>query len=192
VIALIDDECGAPMSHRYARILEKSASPEQIQQDEPKRLAAAPSEAGEARKYALRVLNRTGVTDDSHNSTVELLISELSTNAIRAAQRFGRLCEPGTEPVEDSVLCRPWWTHIIVSDPDPAIPEPIEAVPDYEVLDLDSIEESGRGLGIVAALGAFRWWERLPGGKEAHVVVALPGYTLRPAECLLLKKGITL
>ena len=189
---MVDDERGAPMSPRRARVLEKPPESDQVQRIEPKRLSAAPSEVGEARKYALQVLDLAGVKDGPHGSTVELLVSELTTNAIRAAQRRGSPCEPGEEPVGVSVLCRPWWTHIIVSDPDPNIPEPIKAIPDYETLDLDSIEESGRGLGIVAELGAFRWWKGQPEGKEAHVVIALPGYTLRLAERWLLKKRIIL
>ena len=162
------------------------------------RLVAAPPEVATARACALRVLKTAGVVEEPHIGDVRLLVSELATNGIRAAARCGWPVEPGAEAVEVTVHCRPRWTHIIVSDPDPNIPDTVEAVPDYDALDpgdiddLDEIEESGRGLQIVTVLGAHEWWVPRAGGKEAHAVINRPGHALLAAERQLLQMGVLL
>jgi anti-sigma regulatory factor (Ser/Thr protein kinase) len=149
------------------------------------RLPADPEYVRVARDYAAVTLSRKDVEDIADD--VRLVVSEIVTNAMRAAQRYARV--RGAEwaayerPVSVRVICRPHWAHIIVTDPDPAKPEPEPA---------DCLADSGRGLSIVESVAALMWFVTGDHGKACHVVVTRSGVELTPDEAEMLTKRVIL
>ncbi|MEV6862245.1 ATP-binding protein [Streptosporangium subroseum] len=115
------------------------------------KLPALPSAARFGRRFARRQLRLWEL--DELAEDVELVISELLTNAVRAA-----LSSAG--PLSQVLLrlrLTPAGVHVEVSDPDPTPPAP--AAP-------TDLAEAGRGLALVAALSEEWGYERLAtGGK---------------------------
>ena len=143
-----------------------------------------------ARDHACLVLTEEGIADEDLAEDVRLIVSEVVTNAMRAAERYAR--ERGyrwawyERPVALRVVCRRKWVHILVIDPDPTEPDP---PPDlHELLD----ELGGRGLGIVDHAAALRWFRPNDYGKTAHIVVARTGVMLTPTDVDMLKQRAVL
>ncbi|PPK93809.1 anti-sigma regulatory factor (Ser/Thr protein kinase) [Kineococcus xinjiangensis] len=129
--------------------------------------------AGAARRAARAVLLAWGHTDAATHDVVELVITELVTNAVRhtgSAAEVPRLHLESGEPGSGEDLL------VAVSDG-----SSIRLV----VKELTETEESGRGLGIVAALGSAwgvedweggkRVWVRLPVSTSGSVEVRMAG-----------------
>lgn len=108
--------------------------------------------------------------DDEHTYTITLLVSELLTNALRAAAAVGRW-ETYDRPVKLGVLSTERWVRLSVTDPDP------------NPIDPHARPQNGYGLGIVNSLAALPFWVTYAAdGKTVHVAVAAPGITLTPVE----------
>jgi hypothetical protein len=123
-----------------------------------------------------------GVLDEEHVYDVRVTTSEIVTNAMRVAAEYGvTRGRPWVEyerPVALRVECRPAWTHLFVTDPDPWEPEP----EDRDFLD----EFGGRGLKIVGATGI--WWVTIGTyGKTFHAVVPRAGIQITLEEIEQLK-----
>jgi hypothetical protein len=138
-------------------------------------LPALPSAAFCARRYARTVL-RGWYLDETAACTVELLVSELVTNAVRCCSpSAGR--SPRAEPGDLKrilLTLRYLPRHLIaeVSDPDPNPPILTEADPEAE---------RGRGLMLVDALSTdWNYFRRPSGGKTVFCVVELvPSFSWR-------------
>jgi anti-sigma regulatory factor (Ser/Thr protein kinase) len=123
-------------------------------------LRAWPTAAPCARLHAKLVLNEWGV---AHlGDTVELLVSELMTNAIQASQRMPG---PSTPPVRLRLSSDRAVVLIEVWDGNPGAPV---------LMDADENAESGRGLILVDALST-RWSWYLPPERDGKVVWAEVG-----------------
>jgi anti-sigma regulatory factor (Ser/Thr protein kinase) len=87
---------------------------------------------------------------DAHVWAVVQCTSELLTNALAAAERHaaevGRLWQDSDAPVHLAVRRTARWTRIDVRDPETVL---------HPVGPHGSLDEDGRGLGIVMALGHF-------------------------------------
>jgi anti-sigma regulatory factor (Ser/Thr protein kinase) len=117
------------------------------------RLSPEPREVGRARRLIRKQLAGWGLAELSRN--VELMVSELVTNAVRHAHEGDvelRLVR------SDTLLCE-------VSDDDHALPT---------LLSASSEDEFGRGLGVVSSL-ASEWGSiRTAAGKAVWFEHALP------------------
>jgi anti-sigma regulatory factor (Ser/Thr protein kinase) len=153
-------------------------------------MSVDPTRVHAARDHACLVMAEEGIVDKGLADDVRLTVSEVVTNAIRAAERYARERDHRwawyERPVALRVVCRPRWVHILVIDPDPTEPGP---PPDLcELFD----ELGGRGLGIVDQVAALRWFRPNDYGKTAHVVVTHPGMTLAPTDVDMLKRRVIL
>jgi anti-sigma regulatory factor (Ser/Thr protein kinase) len=118
-------------------------------------LGALPTAVPCARLHAKQLAWEWGLT--SIAETIELLVSELTTNAIQATAGQGGQPAIRLRLLSDSTRIR-----IEVWDPNPGLPAPkdpaTDGIPDIEA-------EGGRGLYLVAVL-SDRWnWVQRPGGK---------------------------
>src|SRR4051812_32911720 len=86
-------------------------------------LTTDPSQVSDARRHAVEMVERytliLGLDPDSeHVQDVRLIVSELVTNAMRAAVRIAiqrqRQWEAHARPVKLRVVCRRRWTHVMV------------------------------------------------------------------------------
>jgi anti-sigma regulatory factor (Ser/Thr protein kinase) len=115
-------------------------------------LGALPTAPSCARLHAGAVLHEWGLANLAE--TVELVVSELMTNAIQAATEPAARAHIGLPVVYLRLLADRTRVVIEVWDSNPQTPTPKQAEPD---------EESGRGLMLVEAL-CERWsWEVVPG-----------------------------
>jgi anti-sigma regulatory factor (Ser/Thr protein kinase) len=119
-----------------------------------------------ARSYAGSMLAEVTKVDADHVDDVVLAVSELVTNAIRHAVNEGRLSV--------RLVVRPRWTHLYVTDPDPAVPEAAQSAD-------GALSLSGRGVPIVAELGLL-WFVPTDHGKTAHAVIPRTGEKLTDGE----------
>lgn len=101
-------------------------------------LPAAPSSVKAARTAAQRFLDAAGYVDAE--GVVVLIVSELATNAVRAAG-------VGHSIRLDLSLIVPGRIRISCWDPKPAAPDAVPAAP-------DELAESGRGLFLIGQLAA--------------------------------------
>lgn len=117
------------------------------------------------------------LVDDEHLADLKLCVSELVTNALRAARQWaaarGFFWEYDDTPVHLGIACGAQWTRLDVRDPDPAIIMPRPR---------DPMDESGRGLQIVETLAAAVWPTYGDGDKTMHALIAMPGVTLTAEE----------
>lgn len=146
------------------------------------RLIADPELVRVARDHAATVMAEADVRDQEHLYDVRLTVSEIVTNAMRAAAEYAttrnRPWAKYERPVALRVVPRPAWTHLFVIDPDPQAPDPAHR----DFLD----EFGGRGLTIVGATGI--WWVTAGTyGKTFHAVVPRPGIGITPEEIEQLK-----
>jgi anti-sigma regulatory factor (Ser/Thr protein kinase) len=121
-------------------------------------LGALPSAVGCARFHVRQVLWEWGLTQFSER--VELLISELLTNAVQASQVM-----EGITPVRFWMLSDEARVLVLVWDGDPRPPVRI---------DTDELSERGRGLLLVEALSDQWNWYVPPelGGKAVSALVS--------------------
>jgi anti-sigma regulatory factor (Ser/Thr protein kinase) len=121
-------------------------------------LGALPSAVGCARFHVRQVLWEWGLTQFSER--VELLISELLTNAVQASQVM-----EGITPVRFWMLSDEARVLVLVRDGDPRPPVRI---------DTDELNERGRGLLLVEALSDQWSWYVPPelGGKVVSALVS--------------------
>lgn len=131
-------------------------------------LGALPSALPCARLHAKHVFREWGLEDCT--DTIELVVSELVTNAQRASagltgSRFGGRWIPGVPPVRLWLCSDKEKVHIRVWDGDHRMPE-------AQAADLDA--ESGRGLFLVEAVSR-EWGVFVPEGSNGKVVWAILG-----------------
>ena len=130
------------------------------------------------RRFAEDVVSAQ-VADPDHAHTIVLVVSELLTNALRAARTMvadGLVAgwRHQDRPLRLGVTATGRWTHVRVADPDPRpFPEPRDGEP---------LAETGRGLPIVDALAVARWVRYRRDGKTVHAVVAAPGLKLTETD----------
>lgn len=118
-------------------------------------LAALPTAVPCARLHAKQLAWEWGLT--SLTETIELLVSELATNAVQATAGNDSQAAIRLRLLSDGARIR-----IEVWDPNPGLPAPIDSSADG-VPDLEA--EGGRGLYLVTVL-SDRWnWVPRPGGK---------------------------
>ncbi len=128
-------------------------------------IEARPTAPRRARLHARKVVGGWGLHDQV--DTVELVVSELVTNAVRAsADSGGRPWSQDGAPRVRLRLATDWTLILVeVRDGNPGLPAPIQP-------DLD--DESGRGLVLVDAL-CERWGWELSRGSRGKLVWALVG-----------------
>jgi anti-sigma regulatory factor (Ser/Thr protein kinase) len=148
------------------------------------RLPRNPALVHDARDYAVASMAEAGVQEPTLVGDVRLLVSEAITNAMRAAERYarerGRPWESYEYPVGLRVVCRPRWVHLLVTDPDPQVPEPEPR----DLLD----EEGGRGFTIIQQFAALSWFTPGTYGKTFHVVATRTTVTLTPDDVRQLRQ----
>jgi anti-sigma regulatory factor (Ser/Thr protein kinase) len=119
---------------------------------------ATPAAVGIARRAAVRALLVWGLTD-AQTGDIELVVSELATNAVNQArhEKFTvRICEE----IPHTLTIEVW---------DPAATAPYRKSP-------SRYAETGRGLLIVETLAAHYGWRPADGGKWVFAVLEVPPY----------------
>ncbi len=103
---------------------------------------------------------------------IALLASELTTNAVRAAEAL----RPSDDirPIGVALTVTARYAHLAVSDPG-TVPLPVQRHGGL-------LAERGRGLVIVDRHAAARWVTYGEHGKTVHALVAAPGVILTAAE----------
>jgi two-component sensor histidine kinase len=119
---------------------------------------ARPTAPRRARRHARKVISGWCLPDQA--DTVELVVSELVTNAIMAAEPAGPL---GVSRVRLRLATDRTMILVEVWDENPGLPAPVQ--PDLE-------DESGRGLVLVAAL-CQRWGWQSCRDRQGKLVWAL-------------------
>jgi anti-sigma regulatory factor (Ser/Thr protein kinase) len=134
-------------------------------QSVPLRLSALPTAAGTARQLSIVILARWGLL--AVQETVEVLVSELVTNAVAHGCREGEGGGAGTD-VTFGMMVSGSLLRVEVWDPGTGLPVRGNA---------DDMAESGRGLQIVSALTDGRWGATLcaAGGKVTWAEIDLNG-----------------
>ncbi|MEV5709244.1 ATP-binding protein [Actinoallomurus sp. NPDC052274] len=105
---------------------------------------------------------------------IALLASELTTNAVRAAEAMHPTWPDDIRPIGVTLTITTRYAHLAVSDPDA---EPLPAQQHGGLL-----AERGRGLTIVDQHAAARWVTYTDHGKTVHALIAAPGVILTTAE----------
>lgn len=133
------------------------------------RLRVLDSSVQHARNTTTRML--AGLVPAGHLDDVALVVSELVTNAVRAARDAELAAEAdgwawlySDTPVHLGISCGARWTRLDVTDPDP------------RPLVVDSgglLAESGRGLLIVSELAAAYWVTYGDVSKTFHAIVPM-------------------
>jgi anti-sigma regulatory factor (Ser/Thr protein kinase) len=148
-----------------------------------KRLRVLDSEVGEARRFLSRVLG--GLVPAGHLDDLEMCVSELVTNALRAALAHAEACGFGWSysdtPIHLSVATAERWSRLSVRDPNPAM---LETVPG------GLLDEGGRGLVIVDAIAACRWHTTTAHDKTVHAIVPMPLVKLTVPEIVEIKTAV--
>lgn len=138
-------------------------------------LRARDSEVQRARNFTTDMLG--GLVPAEHLSDVVLCVSELVTNAVRAARRWADVsdwaCQDADTPVHLGITCAALWTRLDVRDPSPIMTLARETGP---------LAESGRGFVIVAELAADYWLTVGDTDKTMHAIIPMPGVTLTADE----------
>jgi hypothetical protein len=110
---------------------------------------------------------------DEFVGDVQLVVTELVTNAYEAICRASAPCAPDLhEMIRLSVQCAPRWVHLRVTDPIPDIPTRKKPA---------DTDERGRGLAVVDEY-AFWWVHPRPAGKTIHAVMPAPDAVLTQAD----------
>jgi hypothetical protein len=113
------------------------------------KLHAHPGSVAAGRRFVAEVL---GDAPDDHVWAVVQCASELLTNALAAAERYaagtGQPWSSRDTPVHLAVYRTARWTRIDVRDPETAL---------HPVRPHGSLDEDGRGIEIVMALGHFAY-----------------------------------
>jgi Histidine kinase-like ATPase domain len=129
------------------------------------------SAVAEARNLVRELL---AAADSDHIYNVQLVTSELVTNAIRLVQT---LVAPPCS-VDPAILLaietHTRWTHLRVRDPYPKS-LPMKRRP-------DASEESGRGVLISEVVADYVWVEVSTMDKVVHAVLTKPGVTLSQSD----------
>ncbi|MFL6056648.1 MAG: ATP-binding protein [Actinoallomurus sp.] len=131
-------------------------------------LSVTRTSVAKARRFTAQVIEEH-VTDPGHADDIVLVVSELVTNARRAASEVRRW-QSHHLPVRLGLLVTARYVHVYVTDPDP---RPFEPNP---------TPANGWGLGIVDTYAAARWISYTRVDKTVHALIAAPGVTLTRAE----------
>lgn len=131
-------------------------------------LPAAPESVRRARRFAMHMLAEVAEVDSGHVDDAVLVVSELVTNASREVARLGT-----KEPVHLGIAVHLRWTHLLVVDTAPTLPEETPHGP---------LAGSGRGIPIVRNLAAMTWVDQGEREKTIHVVVTRTNADLTPQE----------
>jgi anti-sigma regulatory factor (Ser/Thr protein kinase) len=108
-----------------------------------------------ARKFVAACLEEVADTDEEHADNVNVVVSELVTNAVRHAA--------WSRPILVGIAVRPQWTHVLVEDSDPTSLPTEKPVKDLSV--------SGRGLPMIKELSAVTGVVVRPHNKTAHAIL---------------------
>lgn len=139
------------------------------------KLCAFDSEVRTARDATTRML--AGLVPAPHLDDLKLIVSEMVTNAIRAARAYaehhGFAWTYLDTPVHLAIACGPLWSRLDVRDPNRTVPVPSMT---------DPLAESGRGLLLIGTLAADVWPTIEPDHKVMHALVPMPGAVLTEAE----------
>ncbi|MCO6010834.1 ATP-binding protein [Actinoallomurus purpureus] len=131
-------------------------------------LSVSRASVAKARRFAADVIAEH-VTGPGHADDIVLVVSELVTNARRAATEVQRW-EARDLPLRFGVLATDRYVHLYVTDPDPRPFQPNPA------------PANGWGLGIVDTYATARWVSYTEVDKTVHALIAAPGVTLTAAE----------
>jgi anti-sigma regulatory factor (Ser/Thr protein kinase) len=124
-------------------------------------LSAAPESVREARHFTRITLQRWELP--ALRDSMELVASELVTNALRYAVPLGT---PG-EPVRLSLVR--WTSRVVCAVRDPSGVAPVAKDPDY-------VAETGRGLHLVESFSETWGWHPMSGaGKVVWALFLAPG-----------------
>ncbi|MCO5994275.1 ATP-binding protein [Actinoallomurus rhizosphaericola] len=135
------------------------------------RIPPLPSAVAEARRL---VRDRLGSADPDFVYDVELVTSELVTNALTCVRTLGAPRSQVDPGIWLGVETRTRWTHLRVRDPYPgALPRRRRP---------DPMDTSGRGVLISAAVADHLWAEVSEIDKIVHAVLVKPGATLSRAD----------
>ncbi|MEV0402120.1 ATP-binding protein [Actinoallomurus sp. NPDC050550] len=130
-----------------------------------------PEAVADARRM---VRGRLGPADPDFVYNVELVTSELVTNAVRCVRTL-EAPSLGVEPgIWLAVEAHARWARLRVRDPYPGV-LPTKKQPDLT-------DTNGRGMLISEAVADLVWVEVGGADKVVHAVLAKPGVTLTPAE----------
>jgi hypothetical protein len=139
------------------------------------KLRVLDDQVAHARRTITRML--AGLVPATHLDDLELCVSELVTNAIKAARDYamhsGFTWHYGDTPVHLGIACGPRWTRLDVRDPDPVMPIP----PQRDLLDI-----SGKGLLLVTDIAAVLWPDIATDHKVMHAVIPMPKVELTAVE----------
>jgi hypothetical protein len=139
------------------------------------KLRVQDDQVSHARKTTTRML--VGLVPATHLDDLELCVSELVTNAIRAARDYAALdgftWHYSDTPVHLGIACGPRWTRLDVRDPDPVMPIP----PQRGLMDI-----SGKGLKLVTDIAAVVWPDLAGDHKVMHAVIPMPKVELTAVE----------
>jgi hypothetical protein len=148
-----------------------------------KRLRVLNSEVAEARRFLPCVLG--GLVPAGHLGDLEMCVSELVTNALRAAlahvEVHGFGWSYSDTPIHLSAATAERWSRLSVRDPNPAMPETVPG---------GLLDEGGRGLIIVDAIAACRWHTTTAHDKTVHAIVPMPLVKLTAAEIAEIRAAV--
>lgn len=130
----------------------------------------------EARQFTRRLLSGC---DEGYVDDAEVVASELVTNALNCALRFGDPPKHVVPGIWLGVLGLARYVHLYVRDPYPVPPMKRTAA---------ETDTSGRGLLIVEMLSAMYWVDRRTYDKTSHAILTKPGVVLTAAELDLLRR----
>lgn len=126
-----------------------------------------PSAVADAR-HAVR--ERLRQADPDHRYNVQLVTSELVTNALRLVRTQEAPSSSVDPGIRLAIETAPRWTHLQVRDPYPKV-LPMKRQP-------EDMEESGRGVFISEAVADYVWVEVSSTDKVVHAILTKPGVTL--------------
>lgn len=120
----------------------------------------------EARRFAASMLDEVAAVDAEHAGDVELVVSELVTNAVLHAKDDGQ--------IHVGIGIHRVWTHVLVEDPDPTLTHDEAAPEGHEDVD-DDLLTSGRGWPIVRELSVASGFVVDGHSKTAHALILRSG-----------------
>ncbi|MEV5751146.1 ATP-binding protein [Actinoallomurus sp. NPDC052308] len=134
-------------------------------------IAPMPSAVADARR---RVRDRLAPADPDFVYDVELVTSELVTNAINCVGTLGAPSSQVDPGIWLGIEIRARWIHLRVRDPYPgALPKKRQP---------DPMDTSGRGVLISATVADYLWAEVSDTDKVVHAVLTKPGVSLSRAD----------
>lgn len=163
------------MPSDHAVIADRPASPtESGRRFTTLKLSVDGQSVSQARHFARDVIAPYDTLD---GDTIELAVSELVTNALRAAARLAATNQHpwryDDTPVHLGIQATPRWALLAARDPE--LTEPVRRYASEDA-------ESGRGVAILQMLSRAMWITHDSYFKTVHVIIPAPDVTLTAAE----------